>query len=731
MAYGVKYRLEFSDVLGNGKKVEIFKKNYTGDVLPMIGSNNPVEIQWQSPENFYKPIIGSKCTLSLLVTDSVTYDDFYKFDEREYKVVVSYAKSQGEIYADRVEADGGTIETFECIDNSINSFESISEYYQNRVEVDGGEIETLSCVSNNISDNNFYRWGSYWSGFLVVDRYREKMTTPPFGITINAFDGLGTLSNYSGPITYNNNNDPTQNLKNNLTRVAEILNNLDLDFDIYISNDLKKVVFTAINGAVTESTDEFEEFFLYGIGYDEMAPNFGLLTAKQQLEWILQNYNLRIYQSFSRWYIVEATNVFDSFVKNELFNEVQYTGVVPTGIRNRITSKLNYTKKEFIDFRKYDKDGASLGTERFPVLYDNNNELKAINNDLSREYLQPVSQYATEGVYYKTKTSFYNAGFEYGSFGYVIHNLPFASNPPAAEIATDEISSNGRRSMKFIDLVPSGVAQVQTFSFTAPSFNKNIKLNNFTFKVKYYIKLLTSNTATSNSTFNYQLSITNSAGLQCWNAEEKKFQSGAFINVINNDDVNVFISHSTTLSNEGLIINSVDGNQTIVVDIYNTNCNNSDYETTYFDNLEIQQKKTVPDLDDQKFASRLTAQGLKTTQKSIKRKPDLLPMSFRTRENFGVYNGTNLWRGTTDLQNQNLVNDFRDFVRRYNGTFRNLKVQPLSMHNKIWFYWSGLETEPQTAIVDNIKYIVKNAEFIVKSHIPNDDDDEPVEFIVN
>ena len=140
MAYGVKYRLEFSDVLGNGKKVEIFKKNYTGDVLPMIGSNNPVEIQWQSPENFYKPIIGSKCTLSLLVTDSVTYDDFYKFDEREYKVVVSYAKSQGEIYADRVEADGGTIETFECIDNLINSFESISEYYQNRVEADGGKL---------------------------------------------------------------------------------------------------------------------------------------------------------------------------------------------------------------------------------------------------------------------------------------------------------------------------------------------------------------------------------------------------------------------------------------------------------------------------------------------------------------------------------------------------------------------------------------------------------------
>ena len=36
MAYGVKYRLEFSDVLEHGKKVEILKKNYTGAVLPMV-----------------------------------------------------------------------------------------------------------------------------------------------------------------------------------------------------------------------------------------------------------------------------------------------------------------------------------------------------------------------------------------------------------------------------------------------------------------------------------------------------------------------------------------------------------------------------------------------------------------------------------------------------------------------------------------------------------------------
>ena len=44
MAYGVKYRLEFADIKGNKRKVEIFKNGYTGGVLPMIGTGEPVEI---------------------------------------------------------------------------------------------------------------------------------------------------------------------------------------------------------------------------------------------------------------------------------------------------------------------------------------------------------------------------------------------------------------------------------------------------------------------------------------------------------------------------------------------------------------------------------------------------------------------------------------------------------------------------------------------------------------
>jgi hypothetical protein len=47
MAYGVKYRLTFSDVKGNGRKVEILKDGYTGSVLPMVGTEEPVQIEFQ------------------------------------------------------------------------------------------------------------------------------------------------------------------------------------------------------------------------------------------------------------------------------------------------------------------------------------------------------------------------------------------------------------------------------------------------------------------------------------------------------------------------------------------------------------------------------------------------------------------------------------------------------------------------------------------------------------
>ena len=86
--YGVKYELKFSDNRGHKRTLEILKKDYEGDILPIVGTGSPVIIRYENQDDFYNPIIGSSCDINLKVTDNVTYDEFSNFNEREYKVRV-------------------------------------------------------------------------------------------------------------------------------------------------------------------------------------------------------------------------------------------------------------------------------------------------------------------------------------------------------------------------------------------------------------------------------------------------------------------------------------------------------------------------------------------------------------------------------------------------------------------------------------------------------------------
>lgn len=688
MAYGVKYRLEFSDVLGYGKKVEILKKDYTGSVTDLIGSGDPIKISWQSSDDFYKPIIGSKCEISLFITDTNTYDDFYKFDEREYKVVVYYAQTQSDAYYERVYNDDGQVESIECVEGTIDNF-----------------------TSTNV-------WAEYWSGFLVVDRYKERMTTTPFGVKFNAYDGLGTLSNYNAPFGYNNNNAPTT--KTNITRISEILQNLDLDLDIYISTDIKYRTF----GPVT--TTDYENLTTLDFGFDELKGDYDLMTAKEQLEILLRQYNLRIYQSLNRWYIVEATNNYDYFVKDIVFNEVQ-RGSVPTGIRNKITDQLNNTKNEYIEFRKYNYLGVYDTTQRFDILYDNNIDLKATNNDLTREYLQPVSKVITDGKYPKSKNAYYNAGFEYGDYGFTI--LDDGTNP-YAEIATDEVSFKGKRSLKFTSASPvSGSSQ--QFTFVSETFNpQEINYSDFSCSIKYFFSILNTQNTTASATFQFQLFTTLNGAGRFWDNQQKQFTSSTAIQQITTTSPNRWINFNVNLSDSGIPSNS-DTSATLTLSIYNTICSDADYDTTYFDNLEIVQKKASPEEANQKFIAKLTNAGTNTSSKTITRIPDENYGYFRTRDSFPQATFKTNSKTLININNQNIANDYREYVSRYTGSFRNNNTKPMSIHNKVWFYWNGIETDPQSTIIDGLVYSVKNAQYKITSHLPNDDDDEAVQIIIN
>ena len=270
MAYGLKYELFFSDVTNRQVKIEILKKDYEGvpenfPVTNIVGTGSPAVIEWDSDDDIYSPIIGSRCKLSFFITDSQVYDEFYRSDEREYKVKIKYYQPAGGNWEDEI------------------------------VQYDGGDV----LWDARLADAIYYQ--PIWEGFLVVDRYQESVLSTPFPIELEAIDGLGTLDGFDAPIDLSD-NEPTSDL---FFYIKEILLLTGHEFDIYIANSMRKT-----DGLTNDTI--FHDIVVNK--YSLMKENLTLRTAKEVLELILKMTNSRVFQSYGRWYIVNNSSLIDNRV---------------------------------------------------------------------------------------------------------------------------------------------------------------------------------------------------------------------------------------------------------------------------------------------------------------------------------------------------------------------------------------------------------------------------------
>lgn len=270
MAYGLKYELFFSDLIERKVKIEILQDGYTGapsafPVLPIIGTGSPAVIEWDADDDIYSPIIGSRCRLNFFVTDQVVYDDFYKADEREYKVRIKYYQPAG------------------------NTYDSEAIIWN--------EADVLWDA--NIGDPVYYQ--PIWEGFLVVDRYQEAVLTTPYPIALEAIDGLGTLDGFDAPLS----TSTTSNTENLFFYLKEILLLTGHSFDLYIANSMRKT-----DGATNDTIFHDIEINEYGL----FNKNLTVRTAKEVLEIILKMTNSRIFQSYARWYVINNSSLIDNRV---------------------------------------------------------------------------------------------------------------------------------------------------------------------------------------------------------------------------------------------------------------------------------------------------------------------------------------------------------------------------------------------------------------------------------
>jgi len=653
MAYGVKFRLEFSDDNLKGKKVEILKDGYSGSVLDLIGTDNPVEIDWNGDDDFYNPIIGSTCKINLIDTDTSNYDDFYEADEREYKVKISYKDS-----------------------------------------------------SNN--------YQTYWEGWLLVDQFRESVLTKPFPISLSAYDGLGSLGGFTAPIDLN-----SVAFKDLMYYITNILNNINLGFDIYISNDIQK------DGASGSDYTIYDQCTLSQSSFLENGEN--LRTAKNVLEQILKFTNAKIFQSYGRWYIINNSSYSEQSVKDTSATTAN-SGSIPTGIRAAETTSLQNNGTESIKYFIYNSSGVYQSTSTVNVLQTVPTNLQPLNSNLTKEYLRPLKEFSIDvnvGDNFFNVNRYSNGHFEHDDTGFTLTNSTIDS----------DFSFKGDRSLKSTT-VSSTAGATSVILVNSPGFDigGGITTQADTFSLNVFMESTSSNT----KGFRWQIKLVEqgpgASAIKYWN-----HTSGNWVDADTKNEVTV-----DTNNNWKKLSFKLDtypgGSWLTTVSIYNAfqQTSTAGFSAVYFDSLALEFQNIDSDGNRTDFFSKFD--NLKFIRKRTADLSGVLKLEniYLTNDKYGRIAGsffrsrdkTNYLKSIEKIISQQVINDYRDFVIRYEGDLYNNTNDPIGPHNKIWInFGTTVLQEPVSCYIDGMSYNVKRNLFSVIMHVPNQNDDVTSEFI--
>jgi hypothetical protein len=701
MAYGVKYRLIFSDLLGNGKKVEILQDGYSGEVLPMIGTGDPVQIEWESDDDFYQPIIGSSCTINLLVTDDVSYDDFFKGNEEEYRVQVYYDRYLVDSFQDRVEAiatNAGRIESFECIENELTQENTLISDLRNRVRNDGGVNESLDCITNELTDSKTYNWQTLWEGFLYLDTYSEALASTPYEISITALDGLGlldvndsrALNAFVNPLAEGANYGEWY-------YIAEMLQEFNKD-----ASAVERYLYCGVIEQWTGTSDFIGDIPARPWStYSNLDSDFNYLTEKEVLENILLKSNSRIFHAFGDWYVVPNSIYLDEVFSGQYYDRSVFKNALLNG-QNEI---IKFQAFGIGDARTFEGNATRNVTKRMK------DDLQPLGNDLSIEYLSPLNKIRTEsdiereGVILGRMSE--GQGFPLGSGGYV---LTYGS------VATthDYVASNNQ-SYKLTNFTTSSGSRI-----TALKQNGKIKFGNYVpaDNVEYSFEYLFDSTASSvDYKLYYSVKIDYGFSTSLGNTR--------YLDKENNSASTTLVYNELVFENEdeiqrwqkesGSLPDSLNGSYYMRVEItfyQPVLTSGTGYLAMYLDNISV--IDTASERNEQTLTSTI-AQNKGVYERE----------TIANEEIVNAFYGVGITKLNVDDDtnaSQQILNDYRSYVPRYEGTGYGLKTKPLTPINKLYMNFSNFKDD-QSAMINTIKYNLRRNESEFVAHTPNNDPD--------
>jgi hypothetical protein len=667
MAYGVKFRLDFEDHEGNGKRLDILKDGYTGAILPLVGGAEPVIIKWDGDDDFYSPIIGSTCTINLYETDDTNYDDFFNEPEREYKVEIYTSQSIGDALKKRAEDQGGFVENINCVDN------------------------VLTTTQDNYT--------LFWTGWLLSDQFKELMAPNPQPIQLTAIDGLGELDNLFVDNTFYSINTGLQTIQASLASIlCAALNKIGLGLDVIINNELsvfdilgnRSDFVTNVNSFISESvflSDDYEFF-----------------NVKEFLENVLKSVNSRVFQSNGKWVVVNNSLYSEQAVIDYVKNYIDENDAVPSGIG---ALRQAYLKGniETLHFKRFNNSGTFQSDYNYEGLRTVRSDLQPLEVNLLRE-----AERGYKAIKYTTNPPNTNltyredAGFEFQNTSHwTITNGSFTTN---------EISLSGNKSFKTTATntgsTPTNLAITGNYGLRRDVelklklsyyYDTNKTIQTSTLINKFWCQLY----FIAGSTFYYD------SNNQNWSTGAKYF----FFEDNASTSADKWVSQEISIAK---LPAAAGQTQTVFLKIYGPQNTFNSYQGVYVDNTIL--FVNSPDTVANEFTKTInTTNNVIINDLKVDR-----PLNGLVLDYTGVYDITNIFSISTPIlqtQKQQL-DDFRSIVTRYEGTLYNNETAPLTPMDKIRINFTNF-SENDSLILDGLQYSLKSNKYNIIAHKPNQD----------
>lgn len=405
-------------------------------------------------------------------------------------------------------------------------------------------------------------------------------------------------------------------------------------------------------------------------------------------------------------------------------------------------SNLLQGNTEQITYKVFDSEGVFIRSEDANILIKAPKELAPVNSDLVIERERPLKkvEFITDlkGIFYKNK----NANFINGDANYTIQtpNTNKTSDVRSDANETVDALTGGKYFFSNDNVAHGGGNNVSMVSMTQ-STNPISQLKPLEVGFNYHIK-------TTDETDSYELSIkafleeTAGTPLKQYNFDNEVWEDYPSSSSVQSRK----IVKTSTVNNWGKISQNIKqyDSASVTTDVFMNIAINrvksvgggiEGFVSIYIDNFYIGETNDV--VNDKLISRRKQIPVNGNYSGEQKNEKNTISNVAKTTDYFiGKYDGTfkRLRDSTAKSMEQiitaEMLNDYRIYLSRYEGTFQNNSIEHIGLHNKVHIDFGG-ETyqDPVSCYIDAMKFNVKSAEYDMTLHMPNQDNDVATTFV--